>query len=549
VKWTAAAVACALIAGASLRAQNQGTVFRADTRLVEVNALVIDKDGHPLEGLTSADFTVLEDGQPQQIDVFAVEGSVRPPAGSTTTAAAPGEPGVPLPNGEYSNRVVARAGGVTVIVLDRLNTSFEDQKLARDQIVDFLKNIGREDRIALYVLQTGTLQILHEFTRDNASLIAALGRYQARTSRSKQASDAVPVDLPKSGNPAEDAEFEKWLKDTSQQVSAFYIRDRVKLTAAAFETIASHLSGVRGRKNVVWVSSAFPLRIDEPHSATTFTAELDQAAKAINGANIAIYAVDARQLNTGFERAALEPTREATHGRAYDADFPKSTFEQDFRHVDTLQSVADSTGGRAFSVLGNIGKGMRQAVEDARLTYMLGYYPKDANWDGAYHTIKVTVNRPGATIRTRRGYYATRFAAADPSTSQEALLEAIRSPLEATGLGVTARVAKGAAANTVTLVIRPVPEAVSLTRLDGRWTGALDFVIAQSLPNGQTFKTFAVKADIALTDEQHAQMLRDGFSFDRTVALRPDSHRLHVIVRDIPSGATGSLIIPIARLR
>jgi hypothetical protein len=188
-------------------------------------------------------------------------------------------------------------------------------------------------------------------------------------------------------------------------------------------------------------------------------------------------------------------------------------------------------------------------VEDARVTYMLGYYPKDANWDGAYHAIKVTVNRPGATIRARRGYYATRFAAADPGTSQEALLEAIRSPLEATGLGVTARVEKGTAANTVTVVIRPAPEAVTLTRVDDRWTGALDFVIAQSLPNGQTFKTFAVKADIALTDGQHAQMLRDGFSFDRTVTLRPDSHRLHVIVRDIPSGATGSLIIPTTGLR
>src|SRR5258707_11591554 len=108
MKWTAAAAACALVVGANLGAQSQGT-FRADTRLVEVNALVVDKDGRPLEGLTSADFTILEDGKPQQIDVFAVEGSARPPAGATTTAAAPGEPGVPLANGEYSNRAVGRA--------------------------------------------------------------------------------------------------------------------------------------------------------------------------------------------------------------------------------------------------------------------------------------------------------------------------------------------------------------------------------------------------------------------------------------------------------
>src|SRR6185295_16558589 len=102
----------------------------------------------------------------------------------------------------------------------------------------------REDRIALYVLQSGSVEILHDFTRDNASLIAALARHQARTSQSKQATDARPLDLAKTGNAAEDAEFERWLGDKAQQVAAFYTNDRVNLTVAAFESIASHLAGV-----------------------------------------------------------------------------------------------------------------------------------------------------------------------------------------------------------------------------------------------------------------------------------------------------------------
>jgi len=324
----------------------------------------------------------------------------------------------------------------------------------------------------------------------------------------------------------------------------------VKLTVAAFETIAGHLAGVRGRKNVVWVSSSFTIWIEEPHGTQTFTSELSTAAKAINGANIAIYAVDARQLIPSFALAATEPTREISGPRPSDAGFPKSTFEKDARNVDTLQSIADLTGGRAFSVLGNIGKGIRQAVEDTRLTYVLGYYPAHANWDGTYHDIKVAVNRPGATVRTRRGYYATPIEAANPATSQAALLEAIRSPLEAIGLGVSARVVKGKAANSVDISIRPSADAITLTRAaDGRWSGAVDIVIAQSLPNGQTFKTFAVNAALEFTDEQRERMLRDGFTFDRGVQLRPDSHRLHIIVRDSPSGATGSVIVPITGLR
>ena len=58
-----------------------------------------------------------------------------------------------------------------------------------------------------------------------------------------------------------------------------------------------------------------------------------------------------------------------------------------------------------------------------------------------------------------------------------------------------------------------------------------------------------MNAELELTDEQHQRVLREGLNFDRTIVLRPDSHRLHIIVRDTPSGATGSVIVPVAGLR
>jgi len=71
--------------------------------------------------------------------------------------------------------------------------------------------------------------------------------------------------------------------------------------------------------------------------------------------------------------------------------------------------------------------------------------------------VTVKVNRPGASVRTRKGYYATRFAATNPGTTQEALLEAVRSTLEATGLEVTARAGKGNVKGTASVVIRRRP--------------------------------------------------------------------------------------------
>ena len=53
--------------------EDTGTVFRADTRLVVCNATVVDKSGHLVTDLPRSAFTVLENGQPQEIRSFKRE--------------------------------------------------------------------------------------------------------------------------------------------------------------------------------------------------------------------------------------------------------------------------------------------------------------------------------------------------------------------------------------------------------------------------------------------------------------------------------------------
>ncbi len=47
-------------------ADDTGTVFKVDTRLVVCNATVVDKTGHLVTDLPKSAFTVLENGQPQE---------------------------------------------------------------------------------------------------------------------------------------------------------------------------------------------------------------------------------------------------------------------------------------------------------------------------------------------------------------------------------------------------------------------------------------------------------------------------------------------------
>src|SRR5262245_21496796 len=90
--------------------------FTTTTRLVQVSVVVHDKDGKPVAGLTADDFQLFEDGKPQVIESFTVQA-----AGSGPVP--PQAPG----GGDFSNHIQGPAGGgATVILLDRLNTRFED---------------------------------------------------------------------------------------------------------------------------------------------------------------------------------------------------------------------------------------------------------------------------------------------------------------------------------------------------------------------------------------------------------------------------------------
>src|SRR5262245_50654391 len=115
-----------VLAIAALEAHEQPRqTFRASTRLVTIDAIVQGNNGEPNRDLTAADCTLTEDGRPQRIELFSMI-AAQPQGG----AAAPPDPNV------FTNRPGGRAPSTaTVILFDRLNTRFEDQVAARNEIV------------------------------------------------------------------------------------------------------------------------------------------------------------------------------------------------------------------------------------------------------------------------------------------------------------------------------------------------------------------------------------------------------------------------------
>ncbi len=144
--------------------------FRARTRLVQVDVIVRGKNG-PITGLNQDDFTLLDNGKPQKISVFAVKGSQK----SRQSA-------VPLPPGTVSNRVTRNgqeAASSTVILIDRINTPPEDQQYANQKIVKFLETRRSQDRLGVYVFGNG-LRVVQDLTDDPERLNLAIDSLKPR---------------------------------------------------------------------------------------------------------------------------------------------------------------------------------------------------------------------------------------------------------------------------------------------------------------------------------------------------------------------------------
>ena len=521
-----AAAFCGLSAVSARTAPGQEPqTFRAGARLVRVSVVVHDNRGRPVHGLTPADFQIFEDGREQTVSLFLVEDS----AIRATTAGRPDT---------YSNRIDGPgATGVTLILFDRLNTRYEHQLQARAHVIKYLEQVRPDDRVGLYVLDGDALRVLHGFTRDAASLLDALQRARARESGALAGSEETAVAPPSTGDAAEDAELEAWLQETERRVRGFFMQRRIDATAGALETLATHLAGVRGRKNIIWISSSFPLRYHDGISMQNAGPDVLRATRALNHADISIYPVDARGLVGAF----------ATSPSARQQQF--TTLGTVMGPVETSQVVAERTGGRAFFNTNDLGSAIRRAVEDTSLTYVLGYYPGEANWDGRFRDITVKVRRRGVDVRHRKGYFAIPAAAPAPAADRAAaMFDALSAPLDASAIGLTARVSP-ASGGGVTLTIRVDPDGIRLEGEGDRWEGRVAIAIAQGLPDGRLFDSLNTVVPLRFDAATRERLLDEGLSLTRTIDIRLDAHQIRIAVMDPPTGRIGTVTIPASSAR
>jgi VWFA-related protein len=508
---------CALIALTAL-AQEQ-PVFRTGTRLVEVNVVVRDKHG-PVAGLTKADFSLADNGNPQQIAFFAASSAET--AQSNTT---------PLPPGTVSNRLNRRGEtprNATILLIDRLNTPYNYQPYANRKIIEFLKTHDK-DRLGIYTL-TNKVRALQDLTSDTERLSRAVQGLKPQ--QAAGLTDDVTIE------PTGDAVTDQMIADSLSALQDVIVKDRVQATKEAMIAIAHHLAHVPGRKNPVWVSASFPLIIIRPHETIEFTKELNEASRALSDADVAVYPVDARGLmSTGFgaaEQGGFGPANCTGRGPCIARPEPSGGTPG----VDTMNMLASLTGGIAYYHTNGIEQSIQKASEDAEFTYTLGFYPSEESFDDQFHRLNVKVATKGADVRFRRGYVASKTLFSQTATLNQLLTD----PLDATAIGLMAD-AKPTDATTFRVHVRIDLHDIHLEPKDGKATGTVN--LALFVEGSKTATSITRKLEIP--EAELASALAKGIEITGDVRAESPTADLHVVALDPSTGAGGSVRLFLTR--
>jgi VWFA-related protein len=529
-------------------------IIKVTSHLVQVSVAVHDKTGSPVTNLKKEDFALYDNGQEQQIRLFAVEnsGSVVPPV-------------PPLPAGVFANRewnVRGSSGrtsllprAVTVILLDGLNTRFQDQQAAKQGLIGFLSQIQPGDRVALYLLSNG-LKVLHDFTSDTASLIEAVNRYKSGSFWTLDASTASDAHFGRD-------EMDAYLSAVGDRVTEFYQARRLETTLEALTAIANHLAGIPGRKNLIWLSDGFPLFVGTRVNGSAgrefqdYSGPMQQAVRTLNSVGVAIYPVDARGLATSADiipgQSVRTPLRISpdVHNQP-----PRPTHEdvraaQDFADSqETMRDVAERTGGRAFLNGNDIAGAIRSAVSDAEVSYELAYSPSHNQWVGQFREIKVKVKRPGLDVRYRKGYFAAPENAGDPEILKADVAGAAASPLASTGLGLRADIVSRPTAETPKAHLHLVIETNNVNfalNEKNQWAAFLDLWLLVRDTHGGTIHQVPRAINLSLKQDQYEMVQKNGISMTLVLEAPPDAGGVRAIARDRTNGALGSLDIPLGK--
>ncbi len=408
--------------------QDPDNVVRITTQLVQIDAVVTDGKGNHVENLTQDDFTLTVDGKKQTLTYFR---SIKHPEArkleDAPKASKESKNALPPPNLPSKPIAPENVKRTIAFVVDDLGLSPTSIYYAREAIRKFVREQMREGDL-VGIIRTGRGGgALQQFTADKRVLYAAIEKLNW---------NALSRDMiPRFGsNDPADTQTEE-MRAAQARLDDFRETVFTVGTLGALNFVIRGLRELPGRKMAILISDGFRLFGRDRDN----TLALDNVRRLVDLANrssVVVYSVDAKGLQTLMPDASVSGVPKAE-------DYTRVA-QENFDSQEGLTFLARETGGLAFLNNNDLNFGIRQALDDGRSYYLLGFDPENEKFDRKYHSIKLKVTRPGLRVRTRAGFIGRPdverrqelAAMAGPQARDRQILGALFSPFGARELSL-----------------------------------------------------------------------------------------------------------------
>jgi VWFA-related protein len=507
--------------------------FKTSTQLVIETVGVKDKSGKPIEGLTAKDFVVTEDGMPQTISFFEYQKLPEDPSApiistaTNTATALVASPMAKLPRTQIAPErpgdVRYRDRRLLALYFDMVAMPVPDQLRALDAAQKFIRTqMTPADLVAIMMFDNGAVRVLQDFTEDRERLLSIIETMAVGEDENVTLTDDSSADTGAAFG-QNDSEFNIFFTDRE---------------LSALQTATSMLGKLNEKKALIYFASG--LRLNGADNQAQLHATTNAAIKA----GVQVWSVDARGL------VASAPMGDASKGSPgkqamYTGSSAMTAMSNYQTTQDTLWTLAADTGGKALLDVNDLSMGIVNAQKAFSSYYILGYYTSNANLDGKFRRIKISL-REGVSgdLDYRQGYYAgkefSKFSTADKERQLEDALM-LGDPITELTMAMEVDFFQLNKAEYFVPVEVKIPGSeLALAKKRGAEHTLLDFIGEVKDEFGSTQSNVRDKVDVKLSDTTAAELANRPYAYDTGFTMLPGKYTIKMLVRDAETGRMGT---------
>jgi VWFA-related protein len=553
-----------LLTAAALPQGNQRTPadeqgIRITTELIQLDAVVADKTGHVVRGLTKDDFEVFENGKKQVISFFEFVDAVKGIRTTRSTMAAAGKP-VETPSAQGPS--ASEIHRIFAFVIDDLTIRYSDLTLVRQMLNRFVDSQMQPSDLVAIVRTVGGKGLLQQFSTDKNLLkrsIAALtpSSHAFSAFNNQESSSATVSAVGDAMTGALDTSGETIDVNSSEDETNRMLRALMTLGTASF--LIDGMKQLPGRKTMVLVSGGMSiLSANAGNSAGLIARWLNALSDRATRAGVAISTMDIRGLSASVGVASFEdtPAKSAMGAAGSSGSFGRvpdesqfgyrSPFDQMEAHQG-LRVLANQTGGIAVLNKNDFDDGLAKIVGTSDAYYLLAYTPSDSNFKGDFRKVEIKVKNKDMKVYSRRGYFAHEDAPPPPMvTKQDQVLAAIKSPVAKRDLELEAMVLYKASqpdkgAIDISMVVDP--HKLQFEEAGGKRQASYDVVGFVFDELGKMRGGFNDTVNVSVTPEEMSGVMTKtgGFPYTTSTSLPAGVYQIRLAVRDNKSEAVGTV--------